>query len=327
MTWRWLTLASAVLWAGGALAQSPAEPQAEAWPTRPVRAIVPIAAGSGIDIVARAVSQQLAKQLGRPFVVENRPGGATTTGAAAVANAAPDGYTILFHSAAFTVTPSTVANLPYDVVRDFAGIMPIINTPLLLVSPPGKFKSVGDLVTVAKAQKGAMNYATPGYGAAAHFTTERFRLSAGFEAQQIPFRGTVEAVTEVVAGRVAFYFAPLTTVQSLIQEGRLDALATTSRKRISALPNVPTTIEAGYPDSDFDFWVGMFVPSKTPRGIIDKLYAETRKAAELPELRAQLAAIGGEPMEAMTPGEFDDYVRKEITRNAAIAKAAGITPN
>jgi tripartite-type tricarboxylate transporter receptor subunit TctC len=319
----WLTLLSALLWAGGsAIAESSAE-----WPSRQVRVIVPIAAGSGIDIVARTVSQQLAKQLGRPFVIENRPGGATTTGAAAVASAAPDGYTILFHSVAFTVTPSTVANLPYDVARDFAGVMPITNTPLLLISPPGKFKSVGDLVARAKADKGAMNYATPGYGAAAHFTSERFRLAAGFEAQQIPFRGTVEAVTEVVAGRVAFYFAPLTTVQSLIQEGRLDALATTSRKRVSALPNVPTTIEAGYPDSDFDFWVGMFVPSKTPRDIVEKLYVETRKAAELPELRAQMAAIGGEPMEAMTPAEFDDYVRKEIARNAAIAKAAGITPN
>lgn len=319
----WLMLLSALLCASGStLAESPAE-----WPTRQVRVIVPIAAGSGIDIVARTVSQQLAKQLGRPFVIENRPGGATTTGAAAVASAAPDGYTILFHSVAFTVTPSTVANLPYDVARDFAGVMPITNTPLLLVSPPGKFKSVGDLVARAKADKGAMNFATPGYGAAAHFTSERFRLAAGFEAQQIPFRGTVEAVTEVVAGRVAFYFAPLTTVQSLIQEGRLDALATTSRSRISALSNVPTTIEAGYPESDFDFWVGMFVPSKTPRDIVEKLYQETRKAAELPELRAQMAAIGGEPMEAMTPAEFDDYVRKEIARNAAIAKAAGITPN
>lgn len=321
MIWRWLTMLSVLIWAGGAWGGTPAE-----WPSRAVRAIVPIAAGSGIDIVARAISQQLAKQLGRPFVVENRPGGATTTGAAAVASAAPDGYTILFHSVALTVTPSTMANLPYDVARDLAGVMPITNTPLLLVSPPGRFKSVADLVVKAKAEKGAMNYATPGYGAAAHFTTERFRLSAGFEAQQIPFRGTVEALTEVVAGRVAFYFAPLTTVQSLIQEGRLDALATTSRKRVSALPNVPTTTEAGYPDSDFDFWVGMFVPSKTPRDIVEKLYLETRKAAELPELRAQLAAIGGEPMEAMKPGEFDEYVRKEIARNAGIAKAAGITP-
>ena len=318
-----LMLLSALLCAiGSASAESPTE-----WPSRQVRVIVPIAAGSGIDIVARTVSQQLARQLGRPFVIENRPGGATTTGAAAVASATPDGYTILFHSVAFTVTPSTVANLSYDVARDFAGVMPITNTPLLLVSPPGRFKSVGDLVARAKADKGGMNYATPGYGAAAHFTSERFRLAAGFEAQQIPFRGTVEAVTEVVAGRVAFYFAPLTTVQSLIQEGRLDALATTSRKRVSALPNAPTTIEAGYPESDFDFWVGMFVPSKTPRDIVEKLYVEARKAAELPELRAQMAAIGGEPMEAMTPAEFDNYVRKEIARNAAIAKAAGITPN
>ncbi len=299
--------------------------RADTWPSKPVRVIVPIAAGSAIDIVARAVSQQLARQFGQPFVVENRPGAGTTTGAAAVAAAPPDGYTILFHSVALTTTPTTVANIPYDVARDFTAIAAVTNTPLILVTPPGKYKSVADLVAVAKAGKGAMNYATLGYGAATHFTTERFRLAAGFEAQPIPFRGTVEALTEVLADRIAFLFAPLTTARPLVQEGKLDALATTSRKRASTLPDVPTTIEAGYPDSDFDFWVGMFAPAKTPRDIVEKLHAETRKISESPEFRQQMAAIGGEPMEPMTSSEFDAYVRKEIARNAAIAKAAGLT--
>jgi tripartite-type tricarboxylate transporter receptor subunit TctC len=299
--------------------------RADTWPAKPVRVIVPIAAGSAIDIVARAVSQQLARQFGQPFVVENRPGAGTTTGAAAVAAAPPDGYTILFHSVALTTTPTTVANIPYDVARDFTAIAAVTNTPLILVTPPGKYKSVADLVAAAKAGKGAMNYATLGYGAATHFTTERFRLAAGFEAQPIPFRGTVEALTEVLADRIAFLFAPLTTARPLVQEGKLDALATTSRKRASTLPDVPTTIEAGYPDSDFDFWVGIFAPAKTPRDIVEKLHAETRKISESPEFRQQMAAIGGEPMEPMTSNEFDAYVRKEIARNAAIAKAAGLT--
>jgi tripartite-type tricarboxylate transporter receptor subunit TctC len=299
--------------------------RADTWPSRPVRVIVPIAAGSAIDIVARAVSQQLAKEFGQPFVVENRPGAGTTTGAAAAASSAPDGYTILFHSVALTTTPTTVANIAYDVARDFTAIAAVTNTPLILVTPPGKYKSVADLVAAAKAGKGAMNYATLGYGAATHFTTERFRLAAGFEAQAIPFRGTVEALTEVLADRIAFLFAPLTTARPLVQEGKLDALATTSRRRASTLPDVPTTIEAGYPDSDFDFWVGMFAPAKTPREIVEKLHAETRKISESPEFRQQMAAIGGEPMEPMTSSEFDAYVRKEIARNAAIAKAAGLT--
>jgi tripartite-type tricarboxylate transporter receptor subunit TctC len=162
-----------------------------------------------IDIVARAVTQQLAKQLGRPFVVEPSRR-SDHDRAAAVTSAAPDGYTILFHSVALTVTPATMANLPYDVARDLAGVIPITNTPLLLVSPPGRFKSVADLVAMAMADKGAMNYATPGYGAAAHFTTERFRLSAGFDAQQIR-SAAPSGFGEVVAGR-GLLFTPLTTV-------------------------------------------------------------------------------------------------------------------
>jgi tripartite-type tricarboxylate transporter receptor subunit TctC len=300
---------------------------AQSWPAKPVRVVVPITAGSAIDIVARAAAQHLSKEFNQPFVVENRPGAGTTIGTAAAASAAPDGYTVLFASTALTTTPTTVANVPYDVMRDLIPIAPLTNTPLVMVATHGKFGSLAELVAAANAGRITVNYATNGYGSASHFTTERFRFAAGgFPAQPVTFRGTPEAITEIIADRITFYFTPMTTVQSLVTEKKLDALATTGRKRSIALPSVPTTIEAGYPNSDFDFWVGMFVPAKTPPEIVERLYRETRKISESPEFRKQMAAIGGEPLEPMTQSEFSTYVRAEITRNAAIAKAAGLKP-
>jgi len=300
---------------------------AQSWPSKPVRVIVPITAGSAIDIVARATAQHLATALGQPFVVENRPGAGTTIGIAAAASAAPDGYTVLFASTALTTTLTTVANIPYDVMRDLIPIQAVTNTPLVMAAHHGKFKTLSNLVEDAKAGRVTVNYATNGYGSASHFTTERFRLAAGaFPAQPVTFRGTPEAITEILADRITFYFTPMTTVQSLVTEGKLDALATTGRKRSLALPNVPTTIEAGYPNSDFDFWVGLFVPAKTPPEIVQRLYQETRKISESAEFRKQMAAIGSEPLEPMTQAEYAAYVNAEITRNAAIAKAAGLKP-
>jgi tripartite-type tricarboxylate transporter receptor subunit TctC len=291
-----------------------------------VRVVVPITAGSNIDIVARAVANELSKQLGQPFVIENRPGAASTLGPAAVARAEPDGYTILFHSATFTIASAIMKTLPYEISKDFSGIMPIANTPLLLVAPPGKYKSVKDLVADAKAKNGAINYATVGHGSASHFVTERLGVDAGFKAQQIPFRGTVEGLTDTMTGRIDFFFVPATTAQALVQEGKLAGLATTGKIRIGTLPDVPTVAEAGIPQFDFDMWVGMFVPSKTPKAIVDKLYQETRKALQSPDVRDKLATIGGQPMPEMSPAQFDTYVRQELDRNIAVAKSAGIAP-
>lgn len=299
---------------------------AQTYPAKAVKVIVPIAAGSGIDVVARAVSQRLQENLGQPFVIENRAGAGTTTGTAAVASAAPDGYTILFQAATLTVGPATMSKLSYDVSRDLAGVMPIVNSPFLLVTPPGKYKTLADLVAAGKAPGGVINYGAVGYGSSAHFTSERFALSAGFKVQMVSFRGTVEAQTEVMAGRLDLYFTPLTTALGLIEAKELDALATTGRHRLTRLPNVPTTIELGYLDSDFDFWVGMLVPAATPREIIDKLHAELMKIAQAPDFRKQMAAIGGEPMEKMTPREFDAFLKKEVERNIGIARAANIKP-
>ena len=321
MTGRFLAVMTALL---GLLGAANA---ADNWPTKPVRIIVPITAGSAIDIVARATADRLSKEFGQPFVVENKPGAGTTIGIGAAASATPDGYTLLFASAALTTTPTTVANISYDVMRDLIPIGAMTNTPLVMATHHGQFKNLADLVNQAKDGKITVNYATNGYGSASHFTTERFRLAAGsFPGQPVTFRGTPEALTEIIADRITFYFTPMTTVQSLVTEGKLDALATTGRKRSLALPDVPTTIEAGYPNSDFDFWVGLFAPAKTPPEIVDRLYREVRKISETPEFRKQMAAIGGEPLEPMTQPEFATYVAGELKRNAEIAEAAGLKP-
>lgn len=300
-----------------------ADASAQGYPSKAVKVIVPIGPGSGIDIVARAVTQRLQENLGQPFVIENRAGGGTTTGTAAVASAAPDGYTILFQAATLTVGPATMSKLSYDVSRDLAGVMPITNAPFLLVTPPGKFKSLADLVKAGKGG-GVINYASVGFGSSAHFTSEQFAQSAGIKLNMVTFRGTPEAQTEVVAGRIDLYFTPLTAAIGLIQEKRLDALATTGKQRLPQLPNVPTTTELGFLNSDFDFWVGMLVPAATPREIVDKLHAETAKVAGSKDFREQMAKIGGMPMPPMSPKEFDAFLKQEVERFTAIARAAGI---
>ena len=299
---------------------------AQNWPGKqPVRVIVPVTAGSALDITARVIAERLSAQLGQTFIVENRTGAGGTIGAAFVAKSDPDGYTILIHSAAVTIFPATFANLPFDTARDFAAVTPAVSVPLVLVVSPARHKSLKELVAAAKAKPGSINYATVGAGAAAHMTAERLRLSAGFEAQQIPFRGAPEAQTEVVAGRVDFFFSPVLVAQPLIKGGQLAALAVSSARRSTALPEVPTTVEAGYPNSDYEFWLGFFLPAKTPPDIVERLYQEIRKAKEHPDVKAKLAASGGEPMD-MTPAQFQDYIRQSVEMNRALAKAAGIKP-
>jgi tripartite-type tricarboxylate transporter receptor subunit TctC len=299
---------------------------AQSWPSKTVRVVVPVSAGSAIDIVARAMSVRLGQALGQTFVVENRAGAGTTLGAAVVAGAAADGYTLLFASAALTTTPSTIANLTYDVSRDLAAVTPIIDTPLVLVTPHRKYKSVRDMVAAAKASKHPVTFGTNGYGSASHFASERFRLAGGFEGQPIPFKGTPEALTEVMTDRLGFYMAPLTAAQSLVAEGRVDALATTGRKRSSKIPEVPTIVEAGYQDADFAFWVGLFAPAKTPPEIVERLHREARKISESQDFLQAMSAIGGEPFEPMTSSQFADYVRAELARHAATAQAVGLKP-
>ena len=191
---------------------------------------------------------------------------------------------------------------------------------------PEKYKSIRELVAAAKAKPGALNYASVGYGGAAHLAAERFRLKAGIQVQDIPFRGVQEAIVEVLAGRVDFFFPPVLPAMSLIRQGKLLALAVSSSKRLSALPDVPSLPEAGYPDADFNFWVGVFAPSKTPKDVQEKLYRETTKALAMTSVRDKLISMGGEPM-PMSSAEFDAFYRAQIKQNRELVKAAGIKPN
>jgi tripartite-type tricarboxylate transporter receptor subunit TctC len=310
---------------GSALAQTPATSAAQAWPTKTVRVITPLTPGSATDILARTVAERLSGQLGQPVVVENRPGASTTIGAAAVAKADPDGHTILVTSSAHTVAPFLYSNLSYDTARDLAGVTPLANLPtVLLVASSKGYKSVHDLVAAARAKPGSVNYASA--AASTQLNAERFRRSARFEAVHIPFKGAPEALTEVMAGRVDFYFSPIAPALPLLRDGKLRALAIGASKRASILPDLPTTIEAGFPDSDYNFWVGMFVPARTPSAAIDRLHRESAAALQLPEVRERIARLGAEPM-AMTPEQFDAYVRDELRTNAVLVKAAGITAN
>ena len=300
---------------------------AETWPTKqPIRAIVPFSPGSAADIIPRVILDQVSKQIGQTIVIENRVGAGGTIGTAAVARADADGYTLLITSSAYTITPSTYAKLPYDPTRSLSAVIPLANLPNVLVVAPAKFKSIEDLVATGKAKPGSLTYASGGIGATAHLNAERFRLSAGFEAVHVPFKGSPEALREVIAERIDFYFCPLSTALPLIREGRVRALAVSTANRALALPDVPTTLEAGYAKSDYNFWIGMFVTGGTSRDIIERLHQETLKAMELPAIKERLEMFGAELM-PMSPSEFDAYVRDEISTNAVLVKAAGIKPN
>jgi tripartite-type tricarboxylate transporter receptor subunit TctC len=299
---------------------------AQTWPSKPIRIIVPFSAGSGTDIVARTVAEQVSTQLGQPIVVENRVGAGGTLGVGAVAKAEADGYTLLVHSTTHAVAASTYANPGYNTARDFAGITSLVSLPNVLVVAPNKYKTLKDLVEAAKAKPGAMNYASAGAGSAAHLNGERFRLATGIQVQHIPYKGGPEGLAAVMSGDCDFYFIPLPAARGLLSGGKLAALAVSGSARASALPDVPTTVEAGFPNSEYNFWVGMFAPAATSKDIVEKLNAETVKALQNPALQEKLAKVGGDPL-PMRPAEFDAFVRKEIDVNAALVKAAGVQVN
>ena len=307
---------AALVFAGAASAQG--------FPNKPLRLIVPFSAGSGTDIAARAVGEVMAKGLGQPVVVENRPGAGGTLAAAQVARGEADGYTLLVPSSGHAVNPSIYPNLPYDTLRDLTGVAPLVAMPnVLVVAPSRGWKSVADLVAAAKAKPGALNYASAGVGSATHFNAEKFRLQAGLDAVHVPFKGTPEAIGDVVGGRVDWFFAPLSSALPLIRDGRLQALAVSTPKRSALLPDVPTTVEAGVPDSDYTFWVALVAPAATPAAVIARLQQEVAKALEQPELVERLAKLGAEPM-TLAGGDFNNFIRAEVEMAARVAKAANL---
>ena len=306
---------------GGAVAQS----DASRWPTRPIRAILPVAPGTGADVVFRLVFHELSNRLGQQIVIENRGGAGGTIGSAAAAKADPDGYTILAQSTSHTIAPALYPNMTYDVTRDFIAVVPFGKMPTaLIVSPSKGIKTVQQLVAEAKAKPGTFTFASAGVGSTTHLTMERFLLSAGITAIHVPFRGGGFR-PEVASGRVDFAFSPIAVAVPDVRDGRLLALAISARDRASGFPDVPTTLEAGFPNSDYALWLGVFVPAKTPRAIVERLHDESMKALASPGLRERLAGLDVEPM-IMTPAEFDAFIKDEVVAQGALARAAGLKP-
>jgi tripartite-type tricarboxylate transporter receptor subunit TctC len=301
---------------------------AQAWPTRqPVRVIVALTPGSAIDVVSRLVFEQVSRQIGQTIVVENRSGASQTLAATAVAKADPDGYTILAAGSALAVVPSTMTNLSINVQTDLTTVALLANVPLVLVVQPAKgYNTVHDFVAAAKAKPGSFTYGSGGRGDATHLAAERFRLAAGFQGLYVPFRGAPEVLTEVMAGRLDFYMSALAAAMPAISGGQLQALAVASAKRGETLPDVPTTTEAGFANSDYEFWVGAFAPAATPRTIVDRLNQEIVKALEQPSVRERLRKVGGSPV-PMSAQAFSEQFKREVGINAGLVKAVGLQTN
>ena len=320
---RFLTLTAAAL-------AAPALPRLgfaqTAWPAgKAIRAMVPFSAGSTIDIIGRIVMDPVSRQLGQSIVIENRGGAGGSIGTAQVAKADPDGYTLLINAGAHSGAPAAYPNLPYDAAADFACVASFGSVPnVLLVNPNSGIKSVKDFAEKAKA--GTFTFSSAGVGSATHWAAERFRVSADFKGTHVPFRGGPEALTEVMTGRVDFVFMGISSAMSFIQNKQLVPLAVSSAKRSPSLPDIPTTLEAGFANSDYNFWTGLLVPAKTPRPIIDRLHKEVTTALALPDVQEKLAKTGVEPA-PMTPSEMDAMNKREIELNLKIAKAAGLKFN
>lgn len=312
------------IFTGLLLAGLAASALAQGFPSKPIHLIVPFSAGSGTDIAARTVGEALAKGLGQPVIVENKPGAGGTIAASMVAKGEADGHTVLVPSSGHAVNPSIYPSLPYDTLKDLTGVTPLVAMPnVLVVSPSRGWKTVADLVAAAKAKPGALNYASAGVGSATHFNAEKFKLQAGLDAVHVPFKGTPDAMTDVIGGRSDWFFAPLSSALPLIRDGKLQALAVSTSRRSSLLPDVPTTVEAGVPGSDYTFWVAFVVPSATPAAAVQRLRDETAKVLAQPELVERLAKLGAEPF-VMSSSDFNAFIRAEIEVGARIAKAANL---
>jgi tripartite-type tricarboxylate transporter receptor subunit TctC len=304
---------------------SPVVTAAQEWPTRqPIKIVVPFTAGSATDITARTVFDQVGKQIGQNFVVENRGGAGTTLGSAMVAKADPDGYTLLANSTSHVVVASTYLKLSFNMAEDFAGISALADMPFV-VSTATKYKTMKDVIDAGKKPGAVILYGSNGPGSSGHLFMERLRLSAGYPVTHVPFRGTPEAMTEVIAGRIDMFPAPALNAISLAKEGKVSSLAVSSPKRLPLMPDVPTLAESGLPDAQYQFWVGAFAPAKTPKAIVERLNREVVAALKVKDVADKIVALGGSPM-PMTPAEFDAFVRKEIAINAEIVKASGYEP-
>ena len=299
---------------------------AQSYPGKPVRVIISFTPASATDIVGRLVSARLAEYWGQPVVPENRAGAGGSIGSAVVAKAAPDGYTLLINSNAHSVNPAIYANLPYDTVKDFTDIVPLSMAPnVLVVNADSQHKSLMDLVSLAKSKPGAINFGHAGVGSGTHLNTEKLIAAADIKVTQVPFKGTPEVVQAIFSGSVDCYWVPISAGIAHVKSGKLRALAVSSSKRSPALPEVPTTGEAGVPGADAPLWFGVWGPAGMPPEVVRKINGDVRKALAEPAVKQRLANLGNDPMD-MSPEEFARFVRSEINDYQRVVRAAGIKP-
>jgi len=317
-----LVLAAAGVSAGVGAQPAATEP---AYPARPVRIVVPFTPGSATDIIARVVAPRLAERWGRPVVIDNRPSAGGIVACTTVAEATPDGHTLLVTGSNFAGSAALYAGkLPYDAVRDFTGITQFATTPLVLVVAPSLgVSSVKEFLALAREKKGQLNFGSTGLGSGPHYGAELFMLAAGIGAVHVPYRGSPESLTDLMAGRVHFILSPVLAASPLVKGGRLLALGVTTTYRAQAMPDVPTIAEAGLPGFEYQGWYGMLAPGKTPRKIVNLLSAEVGGILDLPETRERIANQGAAARRS-TPEAFDKIVREEIATRTKVWKAAGV---
>ena len=296
----------------------------DAYPSRPIRVISPFQPGSASDTVGRVVLDQVSQELGQPIVIETKPGAGGTVGFADVAKADPDGYTVVTSSTSMGTEMVLHRNLPYNPIKDFVHVASFgVQPNVLVASTQSGFKTVADLVAAAKANPGTLTFASAGIGSSSHMAGERFRLAANIDVRHVPFRD--QGLTEVMAGRIDYYFIPLAAAASALGSGKLNVLAVSSPQRAALLPDVPSIAEAGYPKAEFRFWVGLSAPAKTPRAVVDKLHGAVEKALQIPELQQKLAKLGVTP-QLMSVDDFSKYVKDDLKATIELAKEANIQP-
>jgi tripartite-type tricarboxylate transporter receptor subunit TctC len=296
------------------------------YPNKPVRFIVAFPPGSATDIVGRLYTQKWSEMWGHQVIADNRPGAGGSIAAAIAAKATPDGYTLLMHSSGHTVNPSLYAKLPFDTLKDFVDIGPLAQQPNVMVTHPSSpYKTVQDVLNAAKAKPGVLNFASAGIGSGTHLNLEKLKLMSKVDMNHVPYKGSAEAMGDVVGGRVDFYFAPVSTMQGQLQAGKIRAIAVSTIKRSSVLPSVPTIAESGVPGFDFSLWFGIWAPTGVPQPVISKISQSIKAAGNDAAVKARLASLGNEPME-MDPAQFAKFVRTEIEVGATVLKAAGIKP-
>jgi len=293
------------------------------FPNKPIRMLVPFSAGSATDIFTRAIGQKMAESWTQQVVVDNRPSAGGVIASELLLNATPDGHTLMMVSIGHAVNASLYSKLPYDTVRDFAGVTLVADVPNVLVATPALgFKSVRDLIDAAKAKPGQLNYGSAGVGSGTHMNGEQFKLAANINVVHVPFKGTPEALTNTISGSVQYFFAPITAAVPLVKSGKVTGLGVTTRARSPVLPDLPTIADSGLPGFDFNLWTGLVGPAKMPKDIKEKIAREVARILSLADVKERLLVQGATP-HAMPPAQFDAFIKGEVERLAKVVKASG----